>query len=219
MKRFLWVIALLLPIAAQRTYADSVTTFFAQATISFTTNCCGGDNQDSTFTGPGVNLTAAGDVSCFWCGDATVFLVPGSMLTPNISHGGVDFVYVTGVLVFDGKAQVVDPNDSGLFVTGITALRSFRFPTNGRTITVTIPAMLDGPIRGQTGEGPTLHQFDLQIPPGKLVLTFDFIRDGSSPYYQFTNGVFTTVPEPGTLGLMASGLAGIVGAALRKRRR
>lgn len=217
MKRFLWLIALLLPILAQCTYADSVTTFVAQANISFTTNCCSGDNQQSTFIGPGVNLFAFGDVSCFWCESANPLLRPGSTLTPNIPRG-IDFVTFGGFLVFDGQRQVVDPTDSSLFLTGITALGSFTFPVNGRRITVTIPAMLDGSIQGQTGEGDTLHAFDLQIPTGKLVLTFDFVRDGSVPYYQFTNGVFTTVPEPGTLGLMASGLAAILGTALRKRR-
>lgn len=218
MKRLLWAIALVVPIFAQWAHADSITMFVAQANIHFVANCCGGDNQHATFIGPGVNLTASGDVSCSWCGPATVFLVPGSSLTPNVDNRSLDFVFVTGVLVFDGQPQVVNPNDSGLFATGITALGSFRFPTNGRNFTVTVPAMLDGPLGGGTGEGPTLHSFDLQIPTGKLVLNFDFVRDGTTPYYQFSHGVFTTVPEPGTLGLMASGLAGILGIVLRKRR-
>jgi hypothetical protein len=40
-----------------------------------------------------------------------------------------------------------------------------------------------------------------------------------SPYY-YTGGEFfvTTVPEPGSLGLITSGLVALMGAALRRRR-
>jgi hypothetical protein len=79
--------------------------------------------------------------------------------------------------------------------------------------------MLNGPIQGQLGSRETFHQFTLQIPQGRLVLTFDFERaNGEAPaYYQFSQGKFTTTPEPGTFGLIASGFAGMVGAVLRKR--
>jgi len=219
MKRFQRICTLLLPMLAQCAYADSISTFVTQANIRFITNE-GGDNQSSTFTGPGVNLFASGDVSCFWCGLGQYSLTPGSSITSNVGTGGLDWVFVQGSLTLGGQPQVCGPPDCGLFSVGVTALSSFTFPTNGRNFTVTVPAMLNGPIQGQLGSGDTFHQFALQIPQGRLVLTFDFVpsQNGGPPaYYQFTQGAFKTTPEPGTFGLMASGFAGMVGAVLRKR--
>jgi len=220
MKHCQWASALLLPILAQCAYADSISTFVAQANISFGANDGSGDNQNSTFTGPGVNLSASGDVSCFWCGLQRYSLTPGSSITPSVGNGGLDFVFVQGSLTFGGQPQTCN-GDCSLFASGITALSSLTFPTNGRNFTVTVPAILNGAIGGVIGEGESFHQFDLQVRPGRLVLTFDFApgQSGGPPaYYQFSQGMFTTTPEPSTLGLMASGLAGIMGTALRKRR-
>jgi hypothetical protein len=53
------------------------------------------------------------------------------------------------------------------------------------TFTVTIPANLTSPLGGQLPDG---SMFDLNIPPGKLVLTFDFFPSvGVFPagYYAF----------------------------------
>jgi hypothetical protein len=221
MKRFQWATPLLLLILTQCAYADSISTFVAQANITFLTNFGSGDNQGSTFTGPGVNLSASGDVSCFWCGLGAYSLTPGSSLTPSVVTDGLDFTFVHGSMTFGGQSQVCFGasgvfGDCGLDASGITALRSFTFPTNGRNFTVTMPATLNGPIGGALGA----NQFDLQIPSGRLILTFDFVpgQSGGPPaYYQFSQGMFTTTPEPSTLGLMASGLAGIVGTVLRKR--
>jgi hypothetical protein len=222
MKRFRRVSTLLfsilvLGILAQCAYGDSVS-FASQANIRFVTNFDSGDNQNATFTGPGVNLGASGDVSCFWCDIGQYYLTPGTSITPSIGTGGIDWTAVQGSLTFDGQRQICGLDDCGLFATGITALSSFEFPTNGHNFTVTVPAMLKSPIGGEIGSGETFHQFNLQIPQGRLVLSFDFVpASGRVPaYYQFTQGAFTTTPEPSTLGFMASGLTGIVGALVRK---
>jgi PEP-CTERM motif-containing protein len=219
MKLYLWAVALLLATLAECAYADNIS-FVTQANIRFATNL-GGDNQESTLTGPGVNLSASGDVSCFWCGVGEYYLTPGSSITPSVGAGGLDWVFVQGSLTFDGQRQICrSDDDCELFATGITGLSSFTFPTNGRNFTVTVPAMLlNGTIGGELGSGDTFHQFALQIPQGRLVLSFDFVPAfGRQPaYYQFTQGAFTTTPEPSALGLMSAGLAGIVGAIMRKR--
>lgn len=99
-------------------------------------------------------------------------------------------------------------------------------PTNGKGFTVTLPGAMGGiqvtafdPLTGEA------HVFDLGIGPGKMVLNFDFIMQGfpggPPSFYRLTRGTFTTgvaTPEPGPLGLMAAGLAGILGIALRKRK-
>jgi PEP-CTERM motif-containing protein len=149
-------------------------------------------------------------LKCF----ANDVLLPGSALKPNIDI--IAFGGSQGSVTFEGQVHPVD----ALFQLSpaITALGSFQFPTNGRSFTVSVPAMIDGLIGGRTLD--MSGNFNLQIPPGKLVLTFDFFPgNGNSvpPFYEFSHGTFTTTPEPGTLGLMASGLAAIVGAVLRKR--
>jgi hypothetical protein len=222
MKSFLWTITitLLLPVLAQFSYADSISTFTTQANIIFSTNF-GGDNQGAIFQAPEVSLRAFGDASCSWCGSGNFLLTPGSSLTPSIPNGGLDWVPVYGTVTIGGRGFGCGGENCSLFATGLTALRGFTFPTNGQNFTVTLPARINGPI---TGELDTGQLFNLQIPTGQLVLNFDFEanQDGGPAYYQLSQGVFTTpgfqpTPEPGTLGLMASGLAGILGIGLKTR--
>jgi PEP-CTERM motif-containing protein len=105
--------------------------------------------------------------------------------------------------------------------SSISAL-SFTFPTNGvSTFTVRVPAILNGPIQGQ-GDFPNFSSFQLNMPQtGHLVLTFNFFpaSGGVPANYEFSQGNFvaTTTPEPGTLGFMVTGLAGIIGVIRRKR--
>jgi len=215
MNRFLAAVTLLCPLVTQCAYANSITTFVVQANIPFQANIGANQFPPATFTGSGANITTSdGDVVCYgWCFVGDV-LLPGSTLKPNIDI--IAFGGSQGSVTFGGQVHPVD----GLFVLSpaITALGSFQFPTNGRSFTVTVPAMIDGLIGGNTLD--MSGDFNLQIPPGKLVLTFDFSPGNGNtvpPFYAFSHGTFTTTPEPGTLGLMASGLAAIVGAVLRKR--
>ena len=197
-------------------YADSITNFTTQATISFIANE-GGDNQSSTFTGQGVDLGASGDVSCFWCGLANPSLKLGSSLHPSVGFGGLDFVAVSGSLIFKGQPQVCNDVNCALSASGITALSSFVFPTNGRNFTVTVPARLSGPIAGSLETDDPFDRFSLHVPQGRLALTFDFehANDGFPAYYQFSQGTFSTTPEPSTLYLTGSGLAGLAGIVLK----
>ena len=226
MKRFLWVIALLLLVAAPCTYAQGIPSIVAQANISFGPGE-GGDNQFSEFVGPGVNLFATGDAGCAlvvmnWCTGPGVYSnAPGTSLTPSIPNGLLDWVTVSGSVTFGGHTTHCLDVDCSLFSAGITALSSFVFPTNGQNFTVTVPAEISGPI---TGEVQTGEMFNLQIPPGELVLSFDFApKFGLAPaYYIFSQGAFTTpmfpTPEPGPLGLLAAGLVGLLGVMLKRRK-
>lgn len=214
MKPFLAAVALLCPLITQCAYADSISTFHVQANIPFQ---AGQDNQypPATFTGSGANITTSdGDVVCDdWCSVGGSLLVPGSTLKPNINV--IYFGNSQGSVTFGGQ---VHPVQDLFGAPAITALGSFQFPTNGRNFTVSVPAMI-GLIVGDTLD--MSGNFNLQIPPGKLVLTFDFFPGGNGvpPFYQFSHGTFTTTPEPGTLGLIASGLAAIVGAVLKRKQK
>jgi hypothetical protein len=108
---------------------------------------------------------------------------------------------------------------SGSSITG----SSFIFPFGGNNpsiFTVTVPASF-GLVQGETSNGTF---FDVNIPPGKLVLTFDYYpaSNGNPGAYWFSQGYYKAqgvpgIPEPGTIGLVATGLGGIVGLIRRKR--
>src|SRR5690348_8038534 len=79
---------------------------------------------------------------------------------------------------------------AALFNSSITAGTSFTLPmgkNSSFTFTVTIPASLASPLGGLPDGSP----FRLDIPPGKLVLTFDFFPSvGALPvgYYVLLRG-------------------------------
>jgi PEP-CTERM motif len=212
MKSFYWAIAMLILLLAQCAYADSVPTFdITHASIPIFPNE-GGDNEFFTFSGPGASMFGGGTAVCDWCIFGTTFAL-GSSVNPSVQI--VTFDFVQGTVRFGGEAHDVVV----LFNSSITALSSFTFPTSGKsTFIVTVPAILNGPI---VGEAATGDSFNLQVPPGPLTLTFAFVpaQNGSPAFYQFTKGSFAlaTVPEPGALGLMATGLAGVIGVIRRKR--
>ena len=221
MKSSLWTITLLLPALAQCSYANSVPTFTTQANIRFLTNE-NGENQVSMFQAPELSLTAYGSAYCSWCAVGEG-LTPGSSLDPSIDLSWEEATY--GNVTIGGQGYRCE-GYCPLYGPGLTSLRSFTFPTNGQNFTVMVPAVMTGPIHGFVYTGQTNQFFDLQIPRGNLVLTFDFERgqNGYPSRYYFSQGVFTTpgfvtTPEPGTLGLMASGVAGILGIGLKGLKR
>jgi hypothetical protein len=165
-----------------------------------------GDNTVFTFVGEGVNISGGGSAVCDWCtGD--VLLPAGSRLTPNVDLLG--FAYSQGTVSIGGRTESV-----GYLLNSSLFSSSFTFPTNGqKTFTISVFARIPE-IWGRTATGKL---FNLEVPRGKLRLTFEYNPFGHG--YEFSKGMFTagTIPEPGTLGLMGSGLAGIIGAVLKKR--
>jgi len=113
--------------------------------------------------------------------------------------------------------------DEVLFFSSITA-GGFTFPAGGNAssiFTVTVPATF-GSVRGEAGNGVF---FNVNVPPGQLVLTFDYhpAANGNPAIYTFSEGRYkaeglvTTTPEPGTIVLMAAGLASMAGLIRKKR--
>lgn len=214
MKRFTW--AVVLPIALFcSAHANSVYTFNAgQVAYSFVASE-GVDNAMYSLVGPNINLTGGGIASCdaspFFCLSEVPFS-PGTSLNPSI---GVDFESSAGGVTIKGISYPVV-----LFISSINAA-SFTFPLGGRvptTFTIAVPAsfsVVNGLVLNEAG--PSLN---VMIPPGQLVLTFNYFPPGNGERarYFFSSGQYVvTTPEPGTLGLMATGLAGIVGLIFSKR--
>ena len=219
MKHFFWLIGLVLLAGAPCTYAQSVTT----TRTVFETNFSG-DNLVSQFWGPGVNLTATGGTNCFdWCSGDSFSNTPGTSLTPGseIFYGSV-----YGTLTFEGHNICTE--QFHCFISdasaGIGASQSLTFPTNGQDFTVRLPAGM-GPVDVnfyQPGTG-ALETVNLGEFGGEMVLSFQFVPEfpgGPPPYYLFERATFTSgfaAPEPGPLGLMAAGLAGLLGLVLKRR--
>ena len=218
MKRFLWTTALLLLAAAPYGYAQVRTT-----TVLETGGV--GDNVASQFIGPGVNLTATGGtVFCSdWCDGDSFSNTPGSSLTPG---AGILYDGVFGTLTIEGQTFCEEgtcfiSQESG---AGIGASQSLTFPTNGKDFTVTLPAVM-GPVEVSTLTPPdgALTTFDFGEFSGEMVMSFDFVPQfpgGPPPHYVFDRATFTSgfaVAEPGPLGLMAAGLAGLLGLVLKRR--
>lgn len=172
-----------------------------------------GDNSQFAFAGPGTAIVGGGS-ACngfdTWC-ISGAFSAPGTFLVPNVSL--VSFDSLSSVKI---AGQIYDPEMVGLFYSSITAA-GFRFPSGGNSpfsLTVIVPARLTSPVQGQLPDGTI---FDLNVPAEKLVLTFNYVpaANGFPGGYFFSDGKYIIpTPEPGTICLLLTGLAAMVG---RKR--
>lgn len=182
-------IAIVLAACAQCTYADSIPTFYiTQATMFMGPNDGSGDNVSFVFTGPGVNIAGVGGMACFdWCS--------GPISDPSFASTSQIFLTGFGVAIFNGKSY--DPSTLGF---------ESLFSNDGGLNHIT----------GGSVGGDTFLQFNLILPTtGGWTLNFDPTTDqNGNPAFIFTEGSFfaqASTPEPGTIALMLTGLAGIVG--------
>lgn len=217
MKRFQWAIATLLSVSAPFAYAENTPTFnITQETVVFV---AGSDNLTFTLSGPGTTITGYGGIACdlTFCSDMDVYpSVPGVFFNFN----GQIFIDNFGTVKFGG--QNFDPDT--LSLNSILALNgggaggaNFPICPPGDTGSIEAAALSPASLSGLVGQ----EAFNLRMPAGGwLCTTFNAVPGG----YVFNEGVFvagtgTSVPEPGTLGLMGSALAGMAGAILRRIRR
>jgi hypothetical protein len=213
MKRFKWTIAILLVALMPCAYADAISNFtIVQITVSVGPNNGTGDNLHFTLIGPGTNIAGTGGIACFdWC--STLNPVSPGQVFPGF---GQIFIEFFSNAMVGGKNY--DPTKDIAFSSGffIDSLGSITLPANGSDVTACLPARAQSPITGFVGEGPTFTQMNLNLPAGgSFCTTWNF----AGGQYTFVHGNFSvsTVPEPGTLYLMGSGLVAVFGAALRKR--
>lgn len=197
MKRLRWVVVMLFVVFAPCAYADSIPVLdvnITYVTVSMFPNSGFGDNAFVTLIGPGTEITAIGGMACWaWC----------SGVIPDLNSVSLSQLFVGPFVSATVLGTSYDPNSEfGLW--GV-------FSEYGE---------LNASASGQAGSGDTFVEFLLTLPsPGSWNLSFDSVEGG----YLFVHGEFTAgsppapVPEPGALGLMATGFTGIFGVIRGKR--
>jgi len=205
MKRLLWVAAILFVVFAPYAYADDIPVLnvnITYVTVSMGPNDGSGDNGSFTMIGPGTLITGTAGMACFdWCSGPIAD--SNSVILSQLFIGPFTSATVKGVSY--------DPDfEFGLFCCA--------FSESGD---------LNSSVRGQVGSGDRFALLNLTFPCcGGWSLTFDTVPPGPDlPQggFQFVHGTFTAgtppppIPEPGTIGLMATGLACIAGVIRKKR--
>jgi len=202
MKRLLSVVVVAFFALAPLAHADSILNInITYVTAFMSPNNGSGDNISFTLIGPGTSITGIGGMACFsWCNGPI----------PDLNSVATSQVFVSNFLSATVGGIAYDPNNDLSFQSSL-------FSSSGG---------LNGSVSGFVGEGATFKLFNFTLPGGGgWNLQFDFspASGGSPAYYQFVSGTFTAgtppapVPEQGTLGFMATGLAGLVGVVQRRR--
>jgi len=196
MRRLLSVVVVAFAVLAPCAYADSI----LNINITYVTAGLGPDGGVFfVLIGPGTTITGQGGMGCYaWCLQAI----------PDLSSVSTSQVFVGAFLSVTIAGTTYNPD--------FLSLCCLFSPSGG----------LNGSASGFVGSGETFKPLNLTLPGGggwNLNFAFSPASGGLPAYYTFVNGTFTAgtppaaTPEPGTLGLMATGLVGIVGAIRRKR--
>ncbi len=192
--RVLLVVVLLTSLNA---LAKSVNYTNLNVTLGIQPNYGFGDNTGGTIFGTNVNLTVGGGTATGWFdGGIPYEYLPGSV-------GGGDttiyFDYVSGSLGGHNYGNI--SIESANFYSP-----TFTFPSNpqdGQNFIISEPATLGLVVVEGCNNAGVCTTYNLTSKPGRLVLSFTYYGGMFNP----NSGYFTTVPEPGTLGLMAIGIS------------
>lgn len=190
-------LVILLAVCAQHASADSIKTFYVtQVSMGMGPNDGGGDNVFFQFTGPGLSITGSGGMECFdWCS------------SQGVSDAGL--AATSQIFISEYFIAILGGNGYDAETLDFTSLFDFTGGVN--------PVAM-----GVVGD----IQFNLLMPVnGGWRLHFDFVppQDDNPGYYVFTGGSFNAsqiapVPEPASVSMLLTGLAGIAGVLRKKIR-
>ena len=212
MKRFQWAVAVPLLVLAPYAQADSPPTYdITHATVVVR---AGSDNVGFTFTGPGTDISGSGGIACqeTWC-DGQVF-PSGSVVIVELGQIFIDSFDTAKIGGHD-----TDPNTLGLTGLALDTSGDLVFSgTSGGTFCQ--GAALSTPVSGTANSGDTFTDFMLKMPAGEFCTNWFYSVDQGGFIYDGGKFVADTaaVPEPGTLGLMVLGVAGMFGMVRTSRR-
>jgi hypothetical protein len=200
MKRIVWIalIALALPIAA---FADEVDFGNSSGTLTGTSDTLSLSGSQLTqvtgFNGMGLIQGALGSVS----------FTTGTLMSGNMMDGAKFSPGGTFVIMGDGK----DGLPSGVLFSGTFTGKTTWIPTGTVGVSDSIFYTLMGSISGTWYNG-------LKVSGATTQITFDTGKNGFMGSVSLGSGntVFTVTPEPGTLGLLGTGLVGLAGIVRKK---
>ena len=199
MKRICLAAVLAFVVSVPRLYADSIPVL--DINITYATASMGPDGGLSfALFGPGTTITGYGGMACFsWC----------SGPIPDLSSVSAAQVFVGAYLSATIAGTVYDAD--------LLGLNCCLFSSSGD---------LSPSISGFVGQDVTFKYLNMTLPSGSWNFKFDYFppMNGNPGFYQLNSGSFVagtppaTTPEPGTLALMGTGLAGLAGVIRRRRR-
>jgi hypothetical protein len=200
MKRiaFMALIALALPLAA---IADSVDFGNSGGTLTGTSSWLSLSGSELTqvtgFNGMGLTQGALGTVS----------FTTGTILSGNMMDGAVFGNGGTFTITSDGKDGLPD----GVLFSGTFDGNTHWTPSGTVGVSASIFYTLSGSISGTWYNG-------LKVSGATTQITFDTGKNGFMGSVSLGSGntVFTVTPEPGTLGLLGTGLVGLAGVVRKK---
>ncbi|MGA8867816.1 MAG: PEP-CTERM sorting domain-containing protein [Candidatus Sulfotelmatobacter sp.] len=201
MKRILWLVllALALPLSA-----------FATSSVDFT-------NSGGTLSGTSSGLSLTGSVLIAVNGFGGLGLVTGNNLgsvsftTGMLTSGSLD---MGGTFASGGTFSIAGNGSDGL-PSGSIFSGTFSGPVTWTLVTLangTHNYTLTGSLTGTWYNGATVNGATVQL----TINTGKGLFNGSTTISSGDTNIVTSVPEPGTLGLLGTGLVGLAGVLRRK---
>lgn len=200
MKRMVWMalVAFALPLTAFATEVDFGNSGGTLTGTSTTLSLSGSElTQVTGFNGMGLMQGMLGSVS----------FTTGALMSGNMMDGATFGPGGTFTIMGDGKGGLPD----GVLFSGTFTGNTTWTPTGTVGVSDSIFYTLSGAISGTWYNGTKVTGATTQI-------TFDTGKNGFMGSVSLGSGntVFTVTPEPGTLGLLGTGLVGLAGIVRKK---